>query len=152
MSSARYNLIKNTVNQQGFGLGSRLDITLVFCIKDIFVRKDFYRIRDNLEHEMFVLHEFYYCDIEEEGLIIYSTFDELIFGLKNYEYFTHEKGNKTWWSYCDNWLFLEPLFIDDEIKPLLGNEIVKMLSEICMEDLREIEEERFLLWMEKLFN
>jgi hypothetical protein len=156
MKHSQCDLIKSIAIKQGLGEDSGIDLKLVFQAKDWFVRKDYYQVKNKEEKEYFILYEFHYSareTDEEESIAVYQNFDKLMEGLKNYKYngyYNSKLRGQVWWSYCEDWLCLEPVYVNDSIKPLLKNELIRMLSEVSIEDIHVCENERFLLWMDFL--
>jgi hypothetical protein len=140
-------LIKTKYPEKLFRQASLINVQLVLMLSDEFTQYDYYTVTNKKGNELFALKEYPSYNNEEMDLQLFPTWQSLINNLKKYEHISQTNDKETWWSYCD-WLLLNPLFISEQIKPLLGNEIVTMLKDIQIADLRQVEKERFRLWIQ----
>jgi hypothetical protein len=140
-------LKKTKYPEKLFKQASLINVQLVLSLSDEFARYDYYTVTDKKGNELFALKEYQSFNNEEMDLQLFPAWQSLIDNLKMYEHISQTNNKETWWSYCDDWLLLNPLFISEHIKPLLGNEITAMLKDIHINDLRPFEKERFQIWI-----
>lgn len=118
---------------------------LVLSLVEGGFRYDYYKIKTGADF-IYVLDE-YSRNWQPDYYSVFFSILGLLENLKKHESSSWLPLKNNWWSYCPHWIYLNPIFMDDEIKTCFSNEIANLLDGIGESDLSETEKYAFRLWM-----
>jgi len=124
----------------------RNKVKLVLSLEENGFYKEYYQVSSSTGSHLFLLSEFT-RSLRPDYCAIYFNWKYLIRNLNSCESKAWRPIKNKWWSYCPQWLYFNPVFIENDFRPLFNNELYKNLDGIFEEDLSEADKFRFKIWM-----
>ncbi len=119
---------------------------LILSIEENGLYREYYQVFNLKGLHLFMLNEFTRT-WEQDYFTVYFNWNHLITKLNCFESKSWLPLKNTWWSYCPKWLYFNPVFIENNFRPFINNELCKSLDGIYETDLSEAEKIRFKIWM-----
>ena len=123
-----------------------IKIKLILSLEENGFYKNYYEISNSTGLCLFFLDEFD-TSRKQDYYTIYFKQKQLIENFTRCESKSWIPIKNNWWSYCPKWVYLNPIFIENNFRQLINNEIYKSLDGIFETDLTDVEKFRFKIWM-----
>jgi hypothetical protein len=123
-----------------------INAKLILSLEENGFYRDYYQVFNSTGLYLFLLDEFG-ASWKQDYFTIYFNWKNLIKNLDCCESNSWLPIKNKWWSYCPQWLYFNPVFIENDFRPLFNNELCKSLDGIFETDLSEAEKFRFKIWM-----